>query len=974
MIGRTAPDHVTAEELEAELPSAARADEGTLVALAMRAGRADQWASMERLAAKAAEIDKAWAAPPLLLAEAKLHLSVNGAYRPAVGSVVSTTPKSISEAIEFYDKAVNLAESTRAGWLLRQALLERARARDWSGDDEGADEDYHRALQRFPEQQDVLLAYGRRLLGLDRAAEAIPFLRKAAVPADADPEAKHYLAVALRVRKKSADEWTPLAVEAAESGNWLHRLDALDLALDGLAKLDRHDDAQDLIDRLEGAGLAKPLVAAARAIAFRDAGRDEAARATANEAAQLMPDLCSAEHLRFVAEAQLRAGEDPSALSMFERLASTTRQAPDMWRLIRVARKLERWDVILGTAAEWRAAGAYDADLADAELAILEYFAPLEAVERFQDELKRRPDDHALILRRSMLGISLGRPELICRDPDGFPNPAVPDATLGLATVQVLARAELIGDAVRYAYQLLRNHIRDPKTHLAFAWVMHHAGDVPDEFTAPPAVVEVGAAVRIAEGKDRRWIVIEDEPGDGFGDEMSPSAPFVAAMKGKGPGDEFLFAGDELDGRRATVLELANKYAFRVTQVLMDWQLTFGNEPGVEKFDTTGPGEPPDAFPNILPIIRRQYGRKRHVEAVTQFYHEHGAPLWFAANELGAHVADLMSSYAGTDEGIIRCGAPERLEDAIHLASHAGAVVLDITALTTCRFIRILDLLTVVPNLAVTTNTLAELIDHRLESSYRPTGHVATTNRGIGITIQDVDATAHERFVADLDEAIAAIKDRIEVLDCRELAELQPADRDRLSETVGMETAEAILVAKRLGVPLWTDDLFVQLLAKAEFGIESTWTQAVLAALRERESISKDRFAELSAKLIGCGYQPTRFDRETFISACDLADWQASAWPLARLIRHVADPGGLNGDVVGVTASFLFALFDRMVIDSRAEQIATTLLDHLSKLPGGAANVAKVRRFIRLATGIRTSVARHIEEIIRTWLQIRRLE
>ena len=76
---------------------------------------------------------------------------------------------------------------------------------------------------------------------------------------------------------------------------------------------------------------------------------------------------------------------------------------------------------MLETFRELRQAGAIDRTLLDNELSLLERYDTDRAIQILNEEISRRPEDKALKLRRSKLGLALDRADLIDRDPLSVP-------------------------------------------------------------------------------------------------------------------------------------------------------------------------------------------------------------------------------------------------------------------------------------------------------------------------------------------------------------------------------------------------------------------------------------------------------------------------------------------------------------------------------------------------------------------------
>ncbi len=532
IICRTAADTVTAESLEQEMPTVARIDDEVLVALAMREARSGRWEDAETFASKAAREDVAWSVPWLLLAQAKLQILCVAAYKPAEGPLSADIIGSIQEVIRVFDKAISLAECAHNVWCIIQSLIERSRAKAILGDEKGAESDLQAAFADAPNDSTAIFHLGQFLLTRNRLGEAIPLLRKAFA---IDPSSDCRFILALAIRQQNEDEnrseWIPLAIEAALDRDCTYRIKAIGIALEGLFTEKRNDEAAAFLEKLEAAQLPSALILACKAW-LTNANLDHTrAVQLAKEAVAAIDGAVAVQCLRFIAEVLLELSEYQLALPVWEKVAGTTHEIPDAWQLVDVAKRVNRDDLIRRTADEWRKSGIRDNRLIEEELAVLEKYEPLRAIERLEEEIALRPNDAHLRLRLSTVGVRLNRPDLVCRNVEQFPAPSKITPHNGAIVISILARIVKFESALRYAYELLHHHPRNPQIQQVFAWLLlNHDDEEAEQILQPPQTADIGVAIKIIDGADNqpRWIVIEDETqGHHFDDEIAPSHPLA---------------------------------------------------------------------------------------------------------------------------------------------------------------------------------------------------------------------------------------------------------------------------------------------------------------------------------------------------------------------------------------------------------------------------------------------------------------
>jgi tetratricopeptide (TPR) repeat protein len=511
IVVRTASDDVLARALESEMPVAARADAEVRVALAMRATRVRAWNDAIEYVALLVQADTDWAAPWLIYGQSKQQAFVEGAYKCA-DEPIPNSEEPTEEVIRSLTRALELADRSRSRWMQVQALIGRSRAKANRGDEKGAECDIEAAYALAPNNAAAVFYYGVFLFSRDRGASAISMLRKA-VSLEPTGDAHFLLGLALSHEHGAtgADEWLQHASAAANDPACHYRLMAIEMVLDLLIGRHSLDEAQEFLARCGVSGLAPLVVSASEIWLAHGKGEGDRARELAVALADGIQDGESTPGKRFFAEVLLRVGELTKALPLWESIAEKTRQIPDVWRLIDVAKRLDRPDVIRKVADDWRAAGARDNRLIEEELNVLARYEPLRAVARVSEELSVRKNDPSLLLRQSILGIRLGRSELVCLDVARLPSPTDAKVHVGAMVAWVLANGGAVAPAIKYAYTLFRHHPRNPQAQQLFAWLMlAFASEGRDDLAKPPETISAGTAVQITDrnGNEARWVVI----------------------------------------------------------------------------------------------------------------------------------------------------------------------------------------------------------------------------------------------------------------------------------------------------------------------------------------------------------------------------------------------------------------------------------------------------------------------------------
>ena len=636
---------------------------------------------------------------------------------------------------------------------------------------------------------------------------------------------------------------------------------------------------------------------------------------------------------------------------------------------------LKRYDIVSRICKRWRKAGCYDRQLIDAELDALNRFAPQETVKLVNELLLRTPDNPELILRLATLGIQLGKPQLISGDPGKYPTVQTVGVTNGTVVAICLAQANATVDAIIYSYCLLRKHHKNQEAHASFIHLMLKA-NIPDALVAPPPSVSTDSAVCIIESgtQTERWFVLETEGGTGFDDEIRTEDSMTNLLLNKSRGESVLISGDEIDGRKATIQTIQSKYVFRRNKLMSDNQILFPTNPTFQMVRIEGIGDKSGRPPDFAPIIRRWYESQRHIHEKLADYRDNSGSIQLLANSIHRHFVTVMEHLASTDGLSIRCcsGDPSERSTAASDLQRATECVVDLSAITTLRLLSQEHLLKTWPvRLVVSTNTLTQLRLLRNELAETPnTGMVPAQNE---FGIQRIEVPADQCLVQRdrVEQLIAIIDSSVRVLDCWELAELEPTQREAMIERFGQHGAESIMLASLGRRVLWTDDEAVGQYSRENFQLRSVWTQMVFHDLESRETITREFCDDVSARLIGFNYQSTFLNESVLLSACKLSEWVASRQPLKQMLEVFSSPDRPQ-EKLHIVIKFLQRVYSSHILRPDQEDVLLGLLDRIADGPIGMSGVTLIENNLSQIFGFNFIAERMATILFANWHRLRK--
>jgi hypothetical protein len=229
--------------------------------------------------------------------------------------------------------------------------------------------------------------------------------------------------------------------------------------------------------------------------------------------------------------------------------------------------------------------------------------------------------------------------------------------------------------------------------------------------------------------------------------------------------------------------------------------------------------------------------------------------------------------------------------------------------------------------------------------------------------ISPESVAAEKKFYNDLLEFVRA---KCQVAAPIGTGGLEILDSASARDVLGLEAMSAVAsAADSIGL-LVSDDLPLRALAKAEHGIVSVGTAAVLKHLRARGVISQEEYHEAVNWLLERGYSLVSVDKGDIIWAFRKSEWSPKS-EVVNILQGLAGPDCDEERALRIGLEVLYVLWNEP-LPSATQQLSTDLV--LQALVTGRDRSAVVRRLIK-ANGQRSAIwtpaMANIETAIRTW-------
>jgi nucleoside phosphorylase/predicted Zn-dependent protease len=954
---RTAPTTERLDALVAATGLYAKGDEELTLALAHRAMLENRFEEATTLARRATELDPnsphAW----FTLGEAT-HMT---GFQTGGGGASSL----LNEAAGHYDRAVHLCQKEKLHGLEAAVRVDRAKVRHLLGDAR-AEADYQRAIELAQPDQVVRTSYAGFLLEIGRPADALREL--IAVVGEPDTE-RTFIEAAARYERNEGDDRERAAVllqkviGAGESDRWA---DAHVLLVQWAVENKAQVSAKTTLSRSRIQEVDPQVYHTLDGWLTASGGDKEAARTAFRCAIEYLTPLTRRDYVFLLAQALVSVGEDSLALPLLERCHRPGVFDYECQKLLDVARRLERHEVLSRVCRELREAGVTDSRLAETEVSVLQRYDPKEALKVACDYLAKHPDNRHVALWQSSLALRLSRPDLVISDLARLPAVGEVTAQGSGLVLNILVETNQPLAALRYAYDALRQHFDDEFAHGQYlAYFLKLNEQCPELKIGGRAGLGMAVCYHEERNESEQWAVIEDGPAADLGrNEYAPDHPVSKALEGHTVGEIITLSDSGVQPRPITIKHACHKFIYRFQDCRDRYQFRFPGGTAIQMVHV-GSGEELDPSP----IIKSLEDRKRYIEDLDKHYRNGPMPFVLYASLAGCDELAAWGHLASNPELGIRSGAGDsrELRAAMDRVKESKALVLDLTAIISLGQLDLLGLTRGSSRRCVVGQSVFERIQDladRAEDDWGSSGSLVLAPDG-GLVRIEVPVEQRKVEVSFLTRLRDGIRDGCDIRPCPQAAALDPNRREQFVRVLGRPGLDSILLASESGTMLWTDDSVMGMIGRTDFHVQRVWTQAVLFILKQEGSITQQEFDRATARMAGWNYQGVMLNEETLVAAADIADWRMDQWPVPAVMRSLQNTSADSLMRLRVAVHALRSVWRRELPTHSRHNFLDAILDGLRS----ARLVRRLYQAIPSVFSVDVLSADEVREYIAVWLR-----
>lgn len=938
---RTSSPNVDAESLWNSLPSTVRNSDVVLSAIGWRAANQQDYDFAKQIAENGVQNEEAKKEFEILrsaseIGEVSLRILANP---PANQDEI----EKLNGAIQTLKSSEQSCEKLSAKDQLGQVHYYLACAYRLLGQKADTDYSYRQSIKAWPSNLAVARQYVIFLNDNDRLNEAIAVLDENKLHEN-DVESCVLYAACLAERNEPGDKGRALSIIRKS----LNRLSEVDLAtvsnaLNVLAILHAHngtlDEAFQDISEVDHYDLTDAHRKSFLAYTYGDAGQNDKAQGFAKAAINAFTDSEDEIGLWDVASSCMKCGLYEDALSIYQRFVTPHSQKKLIMAALECADRSENALFLIDFCHKLRSNGIILKEAIELEAVTRETFddveGALESLDSYLSYDSASEFAKLVVLRKAVLGIKYDKPDLLQVDETDLPTSDVANGHVGALVVAVLREQGKDQVAREYAYDLLRRNFDDPDAHKGF---VESVGPPGREAVLPVfETAQLGSAVQYETliGEEQGWWIIEDSPEPvQERRELDAEHPIAQSLKGKKVGDEFVLRSSDIQDFKARILKITSKYQYRYADIFDNWQDRFPDNFFVWK--VTMPTDE-EGQPDIDPILKSLDNKAKQTEKIHDVYRQSPMSIASFSAFTKTDAIAAASHLAETPDLEIRCcfGNDEEHRNAVACTGIANKVVLCPSAVATLWLVRAYEEVADFPFTVIIPRGVKEQV-RRKKIEFPFFGDAFLSKRdGQYVLTQNTEEqrTSAEEEYHNFYNWLESVSETVDAL---ALAELPPDSRNKLKQIFGGDAAQSIAVAKKQGIPLWTDDLGIAELARNEFDVERTWTEVVLCNLRANEKINEDKLADFIAALNGCGYRHSRITPEVIVASAKIANWNPNSWPFPSILTWCKNPDINPLGIVQIVSFSLPMLWRTAAMTLQAETVSRPLLESIKGLSGGS--------------------------------------
>jgi len=828
----------------------------------------------------------------------------------------------LEEAASCFTRAEHLLAATESPRELKVTLNNRGLTRMMLGIDEGARQDFERALQIDPSFDEAKRNLGNHFLNSGKPNEALQILKQITSPGICRDIAPLIAAAYLELNKPM--EARAILEHGRDSGDEAQQSCLNEMLLVACQRLKDNDACRKIVQSLSSQQTHAESCRIVAEYYIREQD-DERALIFAHLAVDAAKDANSnaARYRLLLADVFYRTSKFGDAADEYEQVQIPLDESQESRRRLIALFNAGRISKALEVAQLVRNSRPAIAGFSEIEALLFERIGDLDRATALRRELLSA--DISASHQKLRIAINLTRQnkksdsEALTMEVDLSSITDNPESLHDAAMLRTLLE---LPDALAFAYHLLHVRPDDPDSHLFYIGTFFRREAI-DKKLFHPEVVGLDCVVSVRHGLEtRQWVVIDGES-DLTKNWLSIRHDLVKEMLGKRVGEKFQFQRGKISETQYVIESLQSKYVRAFQDCVGRFNERFPDSDGFHRMDF----DPSDLTRIALVLNQQREGGER----IMEWYRSGTIPACSIARLFGKSDIEMFRSLA--EERQIKVlsfnGAKSVLqaEETAILPKHN--LILEASALVTLHSLGLLDKLSTAFDALWITQFTVDSLSNVVRGLFpeKATGYLYSDNPG---QIRMVSRTPDEvgREMEFYKQLLHFLQTKCSIAAPHGRDGLEQFASASTNEVLGIEALATMAAALDTRYLLVSDDLPLRVLAQNESALYSVSTFALLRNLCSRKVLSVDEYHQAVQWLVHHRFSFVSVDKDDIVWVVDQNQWSPNP-EVASFLECLTGPDCDKNDAIRVGLEVLHEISNRGIPPATQALISDLVINAL---------------------------------------------
>jgi len=596
--------------------------------------------------------------------------------------------------------------------------------------------------------------------------------------------------------------------------------------------------------------------------------------------------------------------------------------------------------------------------ISEIEAAINEELGKLrQASELYLGLYRKSPGHYAYNLRYGLVEFRRGNEKEALRVLDEVKGKVEGDAEALMSIAQVFDFVGRKKEAIKFGYDALQLASGDPQMHLAYIHLFLSYDDEAEEVLTPSTIGPDAAISLRFNGEERTYMLLDSEtPNLGKG-EVSIQSDLGQAVLGLRVGDSVRI-GSPPSEEKARVTRITSKYVRLFQESMQNFNRLFRDK-GLQKVRV---GK------DLKGLLEMVDGVSERASRVRDWYREQKLPLGTLSKLLGKDQFEVWDGLVEAPGMTLRCaaGSQEEQKDEADVVERSKRVVVDLVGLFTLAHIDCLETLSeLFDEVYVNQSVLDELNQTLVKQKVLEKRGYTTIGKYKGQYAKvEVPREVVRERIALLNKTKDFVSQQGKVSG---LARSPSQVEARMCELLGTSSGYSLLLAKQMGLPVYSDDKSLREIALSTYQIKAFGVQAVLKIALERQKLGNEVYHRKTIQLLLSNYSYISVTAHTLLFSARENRFGVGE-DTDHLFEAIESPEASLDSVLSVLSDFLKLIWIEPIPRRRKLVFLDLSLRALTKRRGIRNTAGKLKRVLGIKL---TLLPIHLDELLR---DIRRWE